>query len=93
MKTFYLLRHKDVHGNSGEGVVAEGVIFDNGMCAMTWLSNIQTVTIWKKITEVKKIHGHEGLTDVIIEGKSKKFDWCVEQAKLQRQREKQEKKG
>jgi len=44
MKKFYLLRHEDVHNNSGTGIVAEGVIFDNGMGAMTWLTDEPTVT-------------------------------------------------
>jgi hypothetical protein len=90
MKVFYLLRHEDVHNNSGEGVVAQGVIFDNGMCAMTWLSDVTTVTIFQQVTEVKKIHGHEGRTEVIIEGKSDKFDECVEEVKIMRAKQKKE---
>lgn len=93
MKTFYLLRHEDVHDNTGEGVVAEGVIFDNGMCAMTWLSNVKTVTVFQKITEVKKIHGHGGRTEVIIEGKSDLFDECRAAARALRSHEKRGSKG
>jgi len=81
MKTFYLLRHRDVHGNSGTGVVAEGIIFDSGMCAMTWLTEYKTVTVFDKITTVKKLHGHGTLTEVIIEDKSKKFDFCKQEAR------------
>ena len=69
MKTFYLLRHEDVHGNSGIGVVAEGVIFDTGMCSMTWLSEIATVTTFRRIQDVVKLHSHEGKTEVVVEGK------------------------
>lgn len=79
MKTFYLLRHKDVHNNSGTGVVAEGVIFDNGLCAMTWLGEYTTVTTFPDITVVAKLHGHDGLTEVIIEGYAPtedKFKYC-----------------
>lgn len=68
MKTFYLMRHIDIHGNSGTGVVAEGIIFDNGMCAMTWLSDVPTVTNFRRIQDVSKLHGHDGKTDVVIEG-------------------------
>lgn len=77
MKTFYLLRHNDVHGNSGIGVVAEGIIFDSGMCAMTWLSDIATVTTFRKVTDVEKLHGHDGKTQVIIEGNRKQKDLFV----------------
>jgi hypothetical protein len=73
MKTFYLYRTVDIHGNSGIGLVAEGTIFDNGMVSMTWLSEHPTVTIFKNITTVEKLHGHEGLTKLVIEGNRKNF--------------------
>lgn len=85
MKTFYLLRHKDVHNNSGTGVVAEGVIFDNGLCAMTWLGEYTTVTTFPDITVVAKLHGHDGLTEVIIEGRAAtedKFKYCKQVARM-----------
>lgn len=84
MKRFYLLRHEDVSGNSGTGIVAEGCIFDDGTGAMTWLSPIKTVVTFWKIGEIKKLHGHEGRTEVIIEGKDKRFEWCQETVKLKR---------
>jgi len=88
VKNFYLLRHEDVHDNTGEGVVAEGVIFDNGMCAMTWLSNVKTVTIFQRITEVKKIHSHGDRTEVVIEGKHDSFDECRAAVRVLRTQEK-----
>ncbi len=84
MKRFYLLRHEDVNSNSGTGIVAEGVIFDDSTGAFTCLTPIKTVTTFWKISEVKKLHGHEGKTEVIIEGKDKRFEWCQEQAKLKK---------
>jgi hypothetical protein len=87
MKLFYLLRHEDVHNNSGTGVVAEGVIFDNGQAAMTWLTDISTVTIFSRIGDVKRLHGHEGRTEVVIENvrkDRKKFEMCREMAKLKK---------
>lgn len=92
MKVFYLLRYEDVHGNTGNGLVAEGIIFDSGMCAMTWLTEYPTVTVFRKITDVKKIHGHEGRTEVIVQGQSKKFDFCVEEARRIKNRRKRERK-
>jgi hypothetical protein len=79
MKTFYLLRHQDVHGNSGTGVVAEGVIFDSGMCSMTWLSEFESVTTFRNIATVKRLHSHDGKTEVVIEGQknqAEKFTQC-----------------
>jgi hypothetical protein len=87
MKTFYLLRHEDVHGNSGIGVVAEGVIFDSGICAMTWLSQISTVTNFRGIRDVAKLHSHEGKTEVVVEGnrrQSKLYAQCRELAKIKK---------
>lgn len=81
MKTFYLVRTEDVHGNSGTGIVAEGIIFDNGMVAMTWLSDIPTVTNFRRIQDVAKLHGHEGKTTVVVEGNRRQktsFDKCRE---------------
>jgi len=85
MKTFYMLRHEDVHGNSGCGVVAEGVIFDSGTAVMTWISEVSTVTTFKSIIDVKKLHSHDGKTEIIIEGVKKdeeKFKLCRERAKI-----------
>lgn len=80
MRKFYLLRHEDVHNNSGTGVVAEGVIFDNGMGALTWLTDEPTVTTFVRgVRGVKRLHGHDGKTEVIIEGVKKdavKFECC-----------------
>lgn len=79
MRKFYLLRHVDVHQNSGTGTVAEGVVFDNGLVAMTWLSDTPTMTMFRKIQEVTKLHGHDDKTELIMEGKKKdekKFEQC-----------------
>lgn len=96
MKKFYVLRHKDIHNNSGVGVVAEGIIFDVGGGAFTWLTEHRTVTVFDKITTIKKLHSHEGLTEIVIEGqrgKKELFDQCREMAhvrkmKLKDQRQK-----
>lgn len=38
-KLFYLHRVEDDSGISGTGRIAQGVIFDNGKVALTWLSD------------------------------------------------------
>jgi len=57
------LRRK-VQGNP-EKAVAQGTIFDNGWCVVTWLSDTPSVAIYKDIAEVIAIHGHEGKTKVV----------------------------
>jgi len=76
-----MLRHEDVHNNSGIGVVAEGIIFDSGMCCMTWLSEHPTATIFDKIVTVKLLHGHEGKTEIIIEDQDNRFEECKLEAR------------
>jgi hypothetical protein len=62
MRRFVLERHEDVSGTSGTGVVAEGVQFTNGNCAMAWISPLQSATIFQSADVLIKIHGHDGKT-------------------------------
>ncbi len=66
-KTFYLVRNEDDSGISGTGRVAQGIVFDNGKVALTWLSEHPSVTIYDNLGEVRAIHGHAGKTEVEME--------------------------
>lgn len=61
---FVLLRHKDISGNSGTGIVAEGVRFSDGKVAMRWLTDTATTVLFDSVEDVEKIHGHEGATEI-----------------------------
>ena len=91
MRKFYLLRHEDVNGHSGTGVVAEGVIFDDGTGAFTWLTPMKTVTVFMKMADIRLMHGHDGRTEVIVEGK-KKFNECQENVRTLKIKQKAERK-
>jgi hypothetical protein len=67
MKVFYLQREEDESGVSGTGRIAQGIVFDNGKVALTWLSDHPSVTVYDNIGEVRAIHGHEGKTDLVME--------------------------
>ena len=67
MRKFHLLRVEDESGVSGTGKVAEGIIFSNGYCCMTWLTKHTSVCIYRSIDELEKIHGHHGKTRVVFE--------------------------
>jgi len=72
MKQFHLERKEDETGVSGTGKVAEGVIFGNGKVAMNWISDntnidASSLGIYDSIDDVRKIHGHEGKTEVVID--------------------------
>ena len=45
MKPFWLERFEDENGISGVGRVAEGVVFSNGWCAMTWLTEHTSIAL------------------------------------------------
>ena len=68
MRAFHLLRLDDVSGVSGTGRVAEGVVFSNGLVALTWLSPYPTVAVYPSAAAVEAIHGHDGRTLVVPEG-------------------------
>lgn len=65
MKLFELRRTEDESGISGTGTVAQGVIFDNGTCVLTWLTEHTSVAVYASIDTVVKIHGHGGKTRVV----------------------------
>ena len=66
MRRFRLNRIEDVHGISGTGEVAEGVIFSNGKIAMSWISPFLSVTIFENMEVLKKIHSHAGKTEIVF---------------------------
>jgi hypothetical protein len=65
MKRFYLDREVDDSGVSGVGRVAAGVCFETGECALCWIvGEIHSVTIYKSINEVQRIHSHGDHTKI-----------------------------
>lgn len=65
LKKFFLLRHEDVHGNSGIGVVAVGVQLPSGKCVMEWLSEEVTETIFESAEQIVRLHSHNGKTELV----------------------------
>ena len=65
MKLFELRRTEDESGISGTGTVAQGVIFDNGTCVLTWLTEYTSVAVYANVETVIKIHGHGGKTKMV----------------------------
>jgi len=72
MRCFFLRRHKDPSGVSGIGVVAEGVVFETGKVALSWLSEHSTVTLLESVEDVLILHGHEGDTELIWDDEEEK---------------------
>jgi hypothetical protein len=65
---FELHRDEDETGISGTGVVAQGVIFDSGKVALSWLTEHTSVAVYDSIRDVERIHGHGGKTRVVMGG-------------------------
>lgn len=67
MRTFKLVRSKDLSGVSGTGEVAEGVEFDIGKVVICWTSKYHSVSVFDTLHELEMIHGHEGATKVVFD--------------------------
>lgn len=65
-RRFYLQRHEDVSGVSGTGKVAEGVEFENGMCALSFSSSYPHANVYANMRAVREVHGHSGATEVVF---------------------------
>lgn len=65
MRRFELHRDVDTSGVSGLGIVAEGVEFSSGVCALTWLTSNKVVAFYDNIKTVETVHGHGGNTRVV----------------------------
>lgn len=66
LRRFHLVRDDDETGISGTGVVAEGVQFSNGYCAMSWLTAMHSVAIYPNVVQLEAIHGHNGRARVVF---------------------------
>jgi hypothetical protein len=63
---FQLVRDDDETGISGTGVVAEGIEFSNGYCAMSWLTPMHSVAVYPNIRQLEAIHGHNGRARIVF---------------------------
>jgi hypothetical protein len=69
MRMYYLCRKEDVSGTSGTGHIAEVAEFDDGSVVVRWIgsmnmSGVTSTTVFSSLADLRKIHGHEGRTDV-----------------------------
>ncbi|MFE4691233.1 hypothetical protein ACFRH6_14385 [Streptomyces sp. NPDC056749] len=64
-RRFVLRRHEDVTGMSGEGSVADGVLWPDGTASVRWRGEHPSIVFWDRgRTSVEFIHGHVGATEV-----------------------------
>lgn len=65
MRLFHLQRDVDVSGISGTGIVADGVVFPDGVAVIRWRGERQSTVVWPSIEDVEAIHGHGGATRIV----------------------------
>jgi hypothetical protein len=79
---FHLMRHRDLSGVSGAGVVADGVRFAGpwtfdfpdgllvmapGWCELRWRGDRRSTSLWQSIDTMMSVHGHDGATELVWE--------------------------
>lgn len=64
-RRFYLSRQEDPTGISGTGVVADGVVWQDGTVTIKWLGDHSSEVSWRRLEDMEYIHGHGGKTMVI----------------------------
>lgn len=66
VRTFRLLRDKDISGMSGTGVVAHGAQFPDGLIVLRWRGRWPTSAVFHEgIASVEAVHGHGGATRIV----------------------------
>lgn len=64
-RRFYLRRSRDPSGVSGIGIVADGVEFPSGKCAINWRGSWPSVAVYDSMKHVLAVHGHGGDTEAV----------------------------
>ena len=65
LKRFHFDRIKDASGVSGIGVVASGVMFDDGQIALHWEGTHASINIYHSVEDLLFVHGHQGSTQIV----------------------------
>lgn len=66
MRCFELHRDHDVTGVSGTGVVADGVIFPDGVVAMRWRGDSPSTVVHERgLESLVRVHLHGGQTRLV----------------------------
>lgn len=65
-RVFLLVRHVDVSGVSGTGVVAEGTEWTDGSVSLRWRSEHASTTFYEAgVRAVLAVHGHCGASEIV----------------------------
>lgn len=64
-RSFELVRHVDVTGKSGTGVVVEGTQWTDGTVSIRWRGPNPSFANWPDVESLLAVHGHEGATELV----------------------------
>lgn len=64
VRRFVLVRHADVSGVSGVGIVAEGVRFTSGQVVLQWRREPGALAVFAGVGDLLRVHGHAGSTEI-----------------------------
>ncbi len=73
IRRFRLMRHVDVSGVSGSGLVAVGAQFPSGRCVIEWLPgrvDVRSLNIYQNLDEIRVVNGHSGFTQIEFENEA-----------------------
>jgi hypothetical protein len=63
-RRFWLVRHDEVAGVGGRGIVAEGSVWSSGQVALHWPGRPLATSVWASLDELLAVHGYDGWTMV-----------------------------
>lgn len=84
MRRFRLRRLVDESGVSGEGCVAQGVVFFDGTCALRWMTQHRSTALYDSFDVLMAIHGHGGKTQAEFEDEAKDLEEEVRRLRAQK---------
>lgn len=62
--SFQMIRHRDVTGVSGTGLIGEGTQFRDGTTVFRWYGEHPSTSVWPSVDELVAVHGHQGATEL-----------------------------
>ncbi len=64
-RSFQLIRHVDVTGVSGTGLIGEGTQFRDGTTVFRWYGDHPSTVVWPSPDDIVAVHGHQGATELV----------------------------
>ena len=66
-RRFVLRRDVDITGVSGVGIVAEGILFTDGVAVLHWQSQWPSSVVHyeRGLESIEHVHGHNGSTKIV----------------------------